>query len=288
MQTKNTLTLKPIGGLCNRLMAIDSAISLCEKLELSLKVVWIKDKWLNAGYSDLFESLEAKIPVEVVEFESVPILYSDKTLAKSKQRLYNAFLKLLQKIKFDFVLHGYEVQKILDVESDLGTVLPAAKQIYLAYWRRLLPGKITKNRFIPTSDIAAGIQDLSKKIGQGYIAIHIRRGDHSLVIKESPLQLFIDKIEQYLRHEPSTIFFLASDSMEAKKEMKKLYDEAIFFQMEEEGDRKSTYGMKKAVIDLFLLSKSKELWGNSTSTFIKVASEIGNIQLKEVKISSSI
>ena len=283
MQTKNTLTLKPIGGLCNRLMAIDSAISLCEKLGLHLKVIWIRDKWLNAGYDDLFKSLKAKIPVEIVEYESVPILYSDKTLYKPKQRLYNAFLKLLQRIKFGHVLHGYEVKKILEEKSDLGATLPATKQIYLAYWRRLSPGKIAKSRFIPTSDIATTIRDLSENIGQDYIGIHIRRGDHSIVINESPLKVFIDMIEQYIHYKPTTVFFLASDSMEVKKEIKKLYHNSIIFQTAEEGDRESTSGMKKAVVDLFLLSKSKEVWGNSKSTYIRVASEIGNNEIIEVR-----
>ncbi len=49
--------LRPIGGLCNRLRTIDSALELSKKSDSEITVLWVMNNFLNAKFEDLFEPL---------------------------------------------------------------------------------------------------------------------------------------------------------------------------------------------------------------------------------------
>ena len=51
------LLLIPVGGLANRMRAIDSAISLCQRYNRALEVIWFKDLALKACFYSLFEKI---------------------------------------------------------------------------------------------------------------------------------------------------------------------------------------------------------------------------------------
>lgn len=46
-----------MGGLCNRMRTIASAVKLAKKLNCKMKVLWVKDKALNAPFKSLFEPI---------------------------------------------------------------------------------------------------------------------------------------------------------------------------------------------------------------------------------------
>ena len=58
-----TIIVQPMGGLCNRMRTIASAVKLAKKLNCKMKVLWVKDKALNAPFKSLFEP----IPYPVIE-----------------------------------------------------------------------------------------------------------------------------------------------------------------------------------------------------------------------------
>ena len=52
------ITLIPTSGLSNRMRAIDSALAICEKYQIEIKIIWVRDSDLNCPFSKLFKSLE--------------------------------------------------------------------------------------------------------------------------------------------------------------------------------------------------------------------------------------
>ena len=58
-----TIIVQPIGGLCNRIRTIASAVKLAKKLNCKIKVLWAKDHTLNAPFHSLFEAF----PYSVIE-----------------------------------------------------------------------------------------------------------------------------------------------------------------------------------------------------------------------------
>jgi hypothetical protein len=58
MNNGDKIYLKPVGGLCNRMRAIDSGVSLAGQFNKRLVVSWERDYHLNYKYSDLFKPSE--------------------------------------------------------------------------------------------------------------------------------------------------------------------------------------------------------------------------------------
>ena len=49
------IILEPVGGLCNRMRAIASALSVAKALDRRLWLIWRRDSTLNAAFEELFE-----------------------------------------------------------------------------------------------------------------------------------------------------------------------------------------------------------------------------------------
>src|SRR5213080_179791 len=58
------LALEPIGGLGNRMRAIDSALALARRLDTPLTVFWRRTADLDCAFRDLFEALPGALVVE--------------------------------------------------------------------------------------------------------------------------------------------------------------------------------------------------------------------------------
>ena len=52
---KRYILLVPVGGLANRMKAIDSAIKLSRKANSELHIIWFKDRGLNCRFDQLFD-----------------------------------------------------------------------------------------------------------------------------------------------------------------------------------------------------------------------------------------
>lgn len=60
--------LQPTGGLGNRMRAIDSMISLCQKHKRNLAIIWKPTSEINCDFSDVFKKVRVPgVKVKVVE-----------------------------------------------------------------------------------------------------------------------------------------------------------------------------------------------------------------------------
>ena len=50
MSSRPSMTLVPVGGLANRMKAIDAAIQLISGTDISLKIYWFRDQGLNCRF----------------------------------------------------------------------------------------------------------------------------------------------------------------------------------------------------------------------------------------------
>lgn len=282
---KNTITLKPTGGLCNRLLAIDSALSLSKDLSSNLHIHWVQNHYLNASFFELFKPLNVS-QVTFTETNKKLLLFSDRELYKPKQRLYNFVLKRYQGLYFDKVLHGNDVKKLAQDQYDFRN-FERYESILITSWTRFVSKKIDVSHFQPIEPIQSSINKLTSAFNQHTIGIHIRRSDHELAIRKSPTSLFIEIMNRAIEKNTDTNFFLASDSEEEKKTLQRTFGDRIILHTVEAGDRNSKTGMQAAVVDLFCLSKTSKIFGSFYSTFSLVASEIGNIPFEEVTSETS-
>lgn len=267
------LTLVPIGGLSNRIYAITSAIAFCKDYDVKLRIIWFKDKGMGADFHSLFDlSTEVdKSKVEIIDAKWYHYIYD----RPRKRNLWLPWIYqffLFDKRSYEKDIETFNVNSIIDL-------LKHEKNVYLVHYGCFCVQR-KMDALIINDEIEVRINQIINLFPQydKAIGIHIRRTDNVISIKKSPLHLFIQAIDKELEKNSSVFFYVASDSMEEKLLLKKKYGDIIFMS-KDESKRSDPEGIKDALIELYVLSKTKRIYGSMYSSFSVLAAELSNIPL---------
>lgn len=272
-QTKNygTLTLRPEGGLGNRLRAIASAVHLASETGVRLNVIWFRDWACRAAYSQLFE------PSSLLALRDArPIDY----VLDDRPRLKNIFIpKLFQLIKYDQRM-GQDESYRLSLQHFDFNAWAKGRQSYLGCYSEFgLPdASIYSRLFHPIPLIMQKVRHNMQWLGNRPIGIHIRRTDNVPSTQQSPVELFTNKVESLLNSNPSQKFFLASDDEPTKELFRKRYGDAIVTNPFV-ATRRSVEGLQNAVAEMFTLAATTCIYATLDTSFSTIASKIGQTQL---------
>ena len=269
------VVLVPVGGLANRFFAIDSAISLCRHYKHPLEIIWFKDPALNTTFHSLFEPVSMS-DVTIREANLMDYLLYDRPRKK------NFFIPwIFQKVTFRKRFYERESQLLAKQSHDFSE-LASPGAIYIATFVQLVPSELNYSMFKPTLKIKMQIESVCAQLGDYCIGIHIRRGDNVFSISESPLSLFIKRIDHEISLNSSATFYLATDSDDVKADLVQRYGKRITV-LNRSADRLSTSGMQDAVSELFILASTKKVLGSYYSTFSVLAARLGYIEYEEIK-----
>lgn len=263
------ITLKTRGGLCNRMRAITSAYNLSKESGHKLKVKWDMDDDLNSSFFDLFK------PMPEVKFE---ISQMPNLLQKGRNLIAKALNNTVQipnetihfKIKqgwtqLDFRTYFLKILELKSVEIEADwNFYPSMNKEY--------------SIFLPVKELNEKIISETSKFNPDCVGIHIRRGDHEIASKESKLELFVSAMKHEQDLNPSTNFFLATDSMEVQNELISEFGNKIITYSKLK-NRNTPQGISEALVDLYCLSATKKIFGSYWSSYSETASAIGNIPL---------
>lgn len=89
-------------------------------------------------------------------------------------------------------------------------------------------------------------------------------------------------MDEEIKKNANTKFYVASDDDEVKESLKTKYPNRIIT-LKDDTDRNSLEGMKFAVLDLFCLSKTNKIIGSVGSSYSQIAAEIGGIEVEYAK-----
>jgi hypothetical protein len=264
---------KPFLGLANRMYAINSAFALSKIFNVSLNIIWVKDLKLNAKFSNLF--LVPKYHLFRLSEPTLSIYSLPFTL---RFPTYMYFVKSLLKLKHSnsLILNDPD-NNIINL-----TKLNLDKDIFIAAYNNFLQCEFDRSLFQPTEKIMDEVNNISCSFNKSTYGIHIRRTDNPLSIDLSPTNLFIQEIESIISADNDAKFYLASDSKNEKEFLFNKYKDRIITSLFDTS-RQSSSGMKNAVVDMFVLSRTKSIIGSYFSSFSEVASLIGEIPLKIVQ-----
>ncbi len=266
-----------VGGLGNRLRAIDSAFYLCKTVNRPLKVFWFNEWNVRARFRDLFDPI--LLPGVTLKDGSFPeyLLYGPSYAKR------NYLIPLFcQRIRFGrrrmfSMQEGYKME--------LAGIIPSIFQktnqtVFCTCGSRIAPPPADYKLFSifhPISPIMDIVNNLTALFPQnGCVGIHVRRGDNLQSTRNSPTNLFIKRMDHLLDSGCCESFYLATDSEHVRSELLTRYGRHVIFN---EGDpsRFTNNGMRNGVIDMWTLSRCKEIYGSDGSTFSLTASEIGEI-----------
>lgn len=272
------LTLVPIGGLANRIYAITSAIAFCKDYDVKLRIIWFKDKGMGADFHSLFDlsSEVDKSKVEIIDAKWYHYIYD----RPRKRNLWLPFV--IQTFCFNFRYYEKNVLQKLNIDN-LTEYILRNKSIYLvAYYNFYNVEKF--NFLLLKSAISERVDQIACSFTQERtIGIHLRRTDNIDSIKNSPLSLFIIRMDQELASNPDIHFYIASDSLNEKLELKKQYGDRLIMSLKEV-QRNNKDGIIDALIELYILSRTCKIYGSAHSSFSTLAAGIGGVELEIVSL----
>lgn len=246
------IIIEPVGGLCNRMRAVRSAVGIAKRLNKKLVVVWKKNDELVCEFNQIFQPIE---DVTVIECNKMGII---------RLKLMS-FSKVLKQNDL------YNGEKTLFTLDDFIKVVNP--KIYIKTYSDFFKME-NINIFKPKKEI---MQKVNKIVNSNnVIGVHIRRTDNQESINNSPIILFEKIIEKEIATNKNKIL-LSTDSEDVQNLISSKYKENIIFN-KKHFSRKSNQGIIDAAIDLYSLSKCKKIYGSYQSSFTDIASEINNVQ----------
>ena len=240
--------------------SIVGAVSLAEILGSQLIVIWVRDESLNAKFSDLFEDFSFHI-----------IECKEKTL---KYKLIWHIAKYIYKCHFIYddwitnVARGKEPTSWLPRLKNRNIMMVTCHDIIMSANYDIFK---VNNQLVNTLT-----RDIH--IDENTIGIHIRRKDNENSIIYSPTYLFVNRINEELKVNPQTKFYLATDDPEEESLFVNEFGERIIVYKKRSLDRNTPIAIQDALIDLYNLSRCKLILGSYYSSFSDVAALWGDVK----------
>lgn len=271
MKLKN-LTILLHEGLANRIRVMASLYHLTQK-SINIKVIWQLNSELNCPFEKLFTPING---FQIINTSKRTKLYN----TKQKNILKRTIAKIYDKSKgFDYVIIGgynnpdsCNAELIHSIFNNYRNVFIETQQIifYNQEYSIFKPIKEIEDRIIH-----------SFSLSQPYIGIHIRRGDNIQSQLKSGIIPFIEKTKTILKDNPMQKFYLATDSRDVKDIFKYLFGPSIITS-DPDYSRNNEIGIKDALFEMFMLSKSQKIYGSYWSSFAENAASIGNISIETI------
>lgn len=276
---KSTITFIPIGGLANRFFAIASAISFCQDHNVRLRVIWFKDWGMGASFNSIMELSQHFPDVEIIDARWKDYIFD----RPRKRNLWLPFL--FQRFYFGERVYERDIRTEKFSVSNLEKSVLNYKSIYLVQYHYFYPMKKVSQILKPNSFIQNLIEKrkINLKLDENMIGIHIRRTDHAFSIDNSPIDLFVSKMEEEILKDPSVRFYVASDDLDEKRKLKEIFGERLvsIFELVR---RDNKQGIIDAVVELYTLASMKKIYGSCNSSYSWLAAHLSEIDLEYVKM----
>jgi len=268
------ITVRPYGGLANRMRVIDSVYRLAKQNHSSMKVVWELSGELNCPFRDLFET-SGDLHVEEVVLNDL-----QKKMNEGIRRLFQ-FIKIKYPFGYSTCLYDKEILQYIETGYDFKKLIESTPDLFIRTVHKFYEDVHSFAEFIPIPLLKEKIDGYVAQYTANTIGLHIRRADNRMSIKFSPLSGFLDLMDEFIAKNHDARFFLATDSPGVEETIKSKYHDRIITHPKIL-DRNSVLGIQDSLIDLYCLAKTKRIIGSFYSSFSEVAAKINNIELIQV------
>ena len=258
------ITLEPIGGLGNRMRAIDSALALAGALARPLRVIWTRTDDCRCRFGAIFDPLPGVTVVERGWWANRALRRLELWSGRHSRHVRQHDMRCLRGADYDFRL------------------LASERSVFIQTHERFQPSRERGFRmFVPIQPLRAEIDRLASSFTDSTIGIHIRRGDHEPSHRHSPTSAFVERISAEIARRPTAHFFLATDAPDVEDELQRMFGDRILTFRKPFG-RTTEPGIRGAVVELYALARTTRILGSFYSSFSETAAELGGIPLEIV------
>lgn len=250
------LIIQPIGGLCNRMRAINSAWMLAKERGDKLTVIWNINGELGCPFGQLFEPNPA--------FHVINI--------RSKWDPRKLYLQTSSRFIPNEEIRSHKGDGLLD--EAYRKALP--DKIYIATEEHFYPCH-SYELFTPIPSIQKRIQEMTRDFSSHTVGVHIRRTDNKPAIGKSSTQAFITTMDAELAANEDTVFYLATDDREEEECLRDYFGGVILSNEDRDLSRDSISGIQDAMVDLYALASTHKIIGSYFSSFTDIAADMHQI-----------
>lgn len=274
--------IEPCAGLGNRFIGLACAYYAAKDLNQPLTVVWKREPVMGARASAL---LRLPKDVRLIEISQMGYRLGGISQVRGSAALATLHHKCGLFLSCDDVAALYNqggfdnVKKLLVKFEDV--YIKATNPFYdLSTVER--PLSFIKPAPTVNEKVIATMGGLSFS----YIGVHVRRTDHIEAIANSPIELFIKKMEECVDAIADTRFYVATDDNGVLDELSNAFPDRVTTLQNKCLSRDSEQGIIDAYTEMLCLSRCQKILGSFNSTFSSMAATIGGIPLEVVKAGS--
>lgn len=274
------IIVEPCAGLGNRFIALASAYHAAKQLDKELVVIWKEESVLGAPMRVLFELPSDIKCVEISEYGYKRNLFGQLRGNRIKKKYRGLAGKFFE---CDDIMKLYEEKGREGVAGQFVKYTDVYVKATNPFWNIF----DIDHAFDFISPKAA-IEDRKNQVlkeaeGKRLVGVHIRRTDHIEAIQNSPLEMFIGKMQEELDRKKETFFYVATDDKATEEELRERFGEKVLTFSGKSLDRNSRQGIEDAYVEMLCLSAGEKILGSFNSTFSVMASRLGNIPLEVIK-----
>lgn len=261
------IVIQPREGLCNRMRAVDSAIALAEKFDKKLNVIWLLTYECNCKFQDLF--IVPKKINKLIQFKAVKplgVFYKASHLYYSYYKHYHCFDQ-----------KGIEAR--IDQKEDLEE-LSMHNNVFISTFSQFYASPPLFKSFVPRKHLQEIINTYEVK---NMIGVHIRRIENIQSVTYSPLERFVECMNEEIKRDNDIKFFVSTDDFKVEEYLRNLFKHRILTHRKKSLDRNSKLGIQDALIDLYCLANCSKLIGSYWSSFTDTAWQINGIDHITIK-----
>lgn len=234
-------------------------------------VNWVPaDKECNIAWEDLFVNQLECYPLPLSDFQNGVDLYDDT----GSHDFFWDTPQLLAQNKSDVVaLRTFRNFRPKGMTED------AFKRSKSLFYKSLKPISVIQ-------EAVRGIEEQYFR-DSDVVGVHIRRTDYFSYLRQdpkavAPTELFIKGLMRVLKTNPKAKFFLATDDKNEEQIIRSYFQDAVIVHEKDTLSRLTRDGMRDALIDWLLLSRTSRIIGSYRSSFNEEASAVNMIRLETI------
>lgn len=272
------ITLIPYAGLANRIRCVCSVHRFCKENNIDFKICWTKEKSFNASFQSIFET------------ENLDFIVDDNAILNNilylsplghKYSLASLFAPVFSKKVYTNLLPPELINDSNKLSCSINGIDKDIDNIIISY-SILYKSTPVDNIFVPIKAIRDIINSNCEKFTDNVIGLHIRRTDHVISKNATSIDYFEGKVNDLIDEHSDLRIFLCTDDTYVKGRFLKKYGHHIIT-YDSVLNRTSYEGIRDAVVELWTLAHTNEIYGSFGSSFSKMAARIYNKPYNEIK-----
>lgn len=280
------ITLLPLGGIACRIRTISSMIHIAKEYNRPLEILWRTDDYMPVSTDRLF-TLKPNLGTQNVKIRQME--WTD-CLLNTPPMPSNFFLSFpFVTLGFDKVLSPKKVEHLMaNKRTDLEELLKDPdKSILVATGEGF-------GKFLGMYDVLEATVEVNNVLLSSMaswrsrmVGVHInRRINPQTTFSESPIELFIRRMQEMIEADPEICFFIATTSKNERERLATIFHDRVFVP-HSVADPHTVKGVIQSFGELLALSHTERILTTPSSNYSKVASDLGGVPLETLSIYSS-